>query len=70
MIVFTVYDAREGVEAMFTNRRDAVRFAKKMSEGTEVRKVDIGKPTKQRICDCYNHEGFAIDSDIVFVNTD
>lgn len=66
MIVYTVFDPHEGTEMMFPTQREAIAFAKRQGVGTFVERTDIGRPTKQRICDCYNREGFAVSSEKIF----
>jgi hypothetical protein len=36
---------------------------------TDVRRVDIGKPTKQRVCDCFNREGYGVSSEKIYTTS-
>lgn len=66
MIVYTVFDCSDGIELMFTSKKNAISCAKNLSSGTIVERIDIGKPNKQRICDCYNHDGYSVSSEKIF----
>jgi hypothetical protein len=62
VIVYTVYDASDDIEMMFSTKRAAIG-------STDVRRVDIGKPTKQRVCDCFNREGYGVSSEKIYTTS-
>jgi hypothetical protein len=71
VIVYTVYDASDDIEMMFSTKRAAIAFAKELTGNgsTDVRRVDIGKPTKQRVCDCFNREGYGVSSEKIYTTS-
>lgn len=69
MIIYSVYDAGEDLHKAFTNKKDAIAFARdECTEGTEVQRNDIGALTKQRACDLYNGESCFETSTVVYTS--
>lgn len=70
MIIYTVFDASDGIELAFPTRNEAIATARECTPGTDVERIDIGALTRARACALYNREKYAVSSTLIYTTPD